>query len=377
MRHFSTRVLLIFSDDTLKKFWETEEIPEERAFSNEEKECVEHFESTIERDGDGSYVVSLPFKNDATGLGDTRRMAMAQYLQLERKFERQPDLKRLYTEYMANLLERGFMKKCDQPPQKKAFYLPHHAVLKESTTTKVRPVYNASQKSSNGIALNDILMTGPRLQQDIFDIWLRFRLNAIAFTADIEKMYLHIKLCENDHDMQRMLWRFDSNGPIGEYCLTTVTFGINSSPFLAVAVIQYHAKQRMNEFPEACKIIVKDSYMDDVSSGCNKVEKAIQLQREVTSILAEAGFPLRKWVSNSEELMAHISDIDREGGSENVKTGCGKYAPVLGLLWFYEGDKLGFKANMKKSEKKMTKRSILAEIASIYDIPIAFTNHHI
>lgn len=131
-------------------------------------------------------------------------------------------------------------------------------------------------------------MTGPRLQQDIFDIWLRFRLNAIAFTADIEKMYLHIQLCENDHDMQRMLWRFDSNGPIEEYCLTTVTFGINSSPFLAVAVIQFHAEQRMNEFPEACKIIVKDSYMDDVSSGCNKVEKAIQLQREVTSILAEA-----------------------------------------------------------------------------------------
>ena len=47
------------------------------------------------------------------------------------------------------------------------FYLPHQALLRpETKTTKVRVVFNASKKHNNGIALNDVLHTGPVLQTD-------------------------------------------------------------------------------------------------------------------------------------------------------------------------------------------------------------------
>ncbi|KAH8343581.1 hypothetical protein KR067_009515, partial [Drosophila pandora] len=50
----------------------------------------------------------------------------------------------------------------------KNFYLPHHAVFKpDSTTTKVRVVFNASCPTSNGKSLNDILHPGPVLQSDL------------------------------------------------------------------------------------------------------------------------------------------------------------------------------------------------------------------
>ncbi len=39
---------------------------------------------------------------------------------------------------------------------KQVFYLPMHVVYKESTTTKVRAVFDASAKSSTGVSLNDI-----------------------------------------------------------------------------------------------------------------------------------------------------------------------------------------------------------------------------
>lgn len=55
-------------------------------------------------------------------------------------------------------------------------YLPHHAVLKpSSTTTKLRTVFDASSKTSSGLALNDIMMTGPNIQADQFLLLLGFR----------------------------------------------------------------------------------------------------------------------------------------------------------------------------------------------------------
>lgn len=53
-------------------------------------------------------------------------------------------------------------------------YLPHHAVCKEtSTTTKLRVVFDASCKSTSGL-LNDTLLVGPIIQQDLLSILIRF-----------------------------------------------------------------------------------------------------------------------------------------------------------------------------------------------------------
>lgn len=99
-----------------------EKIPNEPVLSQEEQEWVEHFNLTVSRDDDGVYVVSLPVKKAAAELGNTRRMAMAQYLQLKRKFAREPDLRTLYMKYSNELLERDFMKICDRQPGDKVFY---------------------------------------------------------------------------------------------------------------------------------------------------------------------------------------------------------------------------------------------------------------
>lgn len=353
-------------DESLRKFWELEEINEQRELTSEEKQCIEHFETNIQRNGDGSYTVALPFKRECAELGMSRRMAIAQMLQLEKKFANNEQLKNKYVEYMNELIQRGYLKACtftdshDHP--KRSFYLPHHPVLKDSTTTKVRPVFDASRKTSNGIALNDNLLTGPRLQDDLCDILMRFRLHRIAFTADIEKMYLHVWLREEDRDLQRIIWRSDPTKPLIDYQLTTVTFGVNSSPFLAVATIQHHAKNAKERYPQASELVLSDLYMDDLSSGCDDLETATQIQKQTTQILADAGFPLRKWMSNNEELMERIPENQKEGSAS--EDGC---ISTLGLRWHHSCDKLSFKANTKDSSSKITKRAILSQITAIYD----------
>ena len=70
------------------------------------------------------------------------------------------------------------------------FYQPHHAVLKESsTTTKLRVVSDGSAKTLTGTSLNYIRLVGPTLQPDIFDLLIRFRQYMIGMTADVAKMY--------------------------------------------------------------------------------------------------------------------------------------------------------------------------------------------
>lgn len=74
-----------------------------------------------------------------------------------------------------------------EPDVSVVHYLPHHAMVRrDKETTRLRIVYNTSARSS-GASLNDCLHTGPKFEQRIFDILLRFHVHSIAFTANIEK----------------------------------------------------------------------------------------------------------------------------------------------------------------------------------------------
>ena len=67
-----------------------------------------------------------------------------------------------------------------------SYYIPHHAVVKpENTTTRVRVVYDASAITSNGKLLNNYIFSGPKLQQDLPGIIIRFRLHTVVYTTDI------------------------------------------------------------------------------------------------------------------------------------------------------------------------------------------------
>ncbi|KAH8318619.1 hypothetical protein KR067_003137, partial [Drosophila pandora] len=72
------------------------------------------------------------------------------------------------------------------------YVIPHQCVLRpQSTTTKLRVVFDASCKTSTQKCLNDLLMVGP-IQEELYSTLLRFRLNKLALIADIKKMYRQV-----------------------------------------------------------------------------------------------------------------------------------------------------------------------------------------
>ncbi|UYV73742.1 hypothetical protein LAZ67_11000672 [Cordylochernes scorpioides] len=130
------------------------------------------------------------------------------------------------------------------------YYLPHHPVIKEkSCTTKLRVVFDARAKTDSGLSLNDALIPGPKFQQDLFHIILRFRIYPVAINADIAKMYKQIRISQEDSEFQRIVWRNDPHDKIKDYRLETLTYGTSCAPFLATRIIKQLAldEQRLTD----------------------------------------------------------------------------------------------------------------------------------
>lgn len=84
---------------------------------------------------------------------------------------------------MNDYLDAGHLKYVDpiENMTSHSYYTPHHVVLKpESSSKKVRVVYNASAATPNGQSFNDCLFSGPKLQQELLGILVRFRLHCIV-----------------------------------------------------------------------------------------------------------------------------------------------------------------------------------------------------
>jgi hypothetical protein len=358
-------------NNMLKKFWELETIEEENhTLTSDEKKAEDIFEKTHKRKEDGRYVVRLPFKEESPVLPrDSRDIAVKRWIALERRLYKTPQLKNDYNNVLQEYLDLQHMEKVgNEEIPKNSVYLPFHAVVREDKeTTRVRIVFNASSAGTNGVTLNDALLVGPTLQEDLRDILLRWRTHKIAYVADIVKMYRQIEVDEADRDYQRIVWRSDAQKPIEDYRLISVTFGTACAPYLAIKTLRQVALDEGQECTEAQRIILEDFYMDDLLSGHETEDKAKRNQKEITGILKKGGFELQKWSSNSEnfmkeiELMKRSQNTQREvDGKDSIKT--------LGILWNTKDDKLKITNNMKDlPAQPITKRNVLADIASLFD----------
>ncbi|XP_037910069.1 uncharacterized protein LOC119650916 [Hermetia illucens] len=355
--------------EQIERFWKLEEpeSTENFAMTTQEINCENHFGETMKRTNNGRFIVKLPFKVDPAKLGKSRGNAERRLFKLEWRLARNPELRKQYNKFMDEYKQLGHMTEIDEGSIPSLHYfLPHHSVLKpESTTTKLRAVFDASSETSSGYSLNDVLATGPTIQSELFTILVRFRLPCFVFTADIEKMYRQVQVSEEDKRFQLILWRNEPNEPIRCYQLNTVTYGTSSAPYLATKCLQELSSQTTHKYPSGSTALRRDFYMDDVMSGANTLTEAIETQHQLRTMLQSAGFKLRKWCANNKNLLNNIPvedqalqlDITQER-EENVKT--------LGLVWTPKTDEFQIRCPYTES-KKVTKRSALSDIAHLFD----------
>ncbi|XP_043263452.1 uncharacterized protein LOC122403788 [Colletes gigas] len=352
-------------DTSLARFWELENVTSDKdgPLTDATNDAEQHFRRTTRRDDDGRYLVSIPFTNSINQLGDSRAQAEKRFAAIERKLARQPDLRREYISFMHEYERLGHMTRRDTATTSTTlrYYLPHHAVFKaSSTTTRVRIVFDGSAKTSSGLSLNDIQLVGPTVQDDLFSIVVRFRKHKFVLSADVEKMYRQVLVRPEDRKYQCILWRSCVDGPINTYELNTVTYGTSSAPFLATRVLHQIGLECADQSPLASRAIIYDFYVDDLLTGCETVRETQALKKQLTQVLGQAGFQLRKWASNKPEILHDRSSIEKE-----IKPPEGD-SKTLGLIWLSEPDELRFSVR-EPIYTRITKRTILSEIAQVFD----------
>ena len=192
-----------------------------------------------------------------------------------------------------------------------AWYLPHVAVVRPTKeTTKVRIVFDASARFK-GVSLNDVIHQGPKLQRELFNVLMRFRKHEVALASDVAEMYLRVGLNEQDKPFHRFLWRNSTKQKPDIYQFNTLVFGVNASPFLAQYVSQYNAKKYKALYPMASETVQNSTYTDDGLESVETIEKGIELYQQLNKLWSKAGMPVRKWVSNSSEVLKEIPVQDR------------------------------------------------------------------
>lgn len=347
----------------LERFWDIQNYEEPRKLSKNEQFCEEHFVNTTQRDETGRFIVSFPLKETKLELGDTRNKTIKRFYSLEKRLEHEPQLKQNYIEFMREYQSLGHMIPINEYDADLVSYIPHHAVIKDSsTTTKTRVVFDASMKSDTNLSLNDIQYAGPVVQNELFIILIRFREHRYVITGDIEKMYRQILICKNERPLQRIFWRENPTDDLRCFELQTITYGTTAAPYLATRCIKQISQENKSSFPRASEAINEDMYVDDFLSGENSIDKLIKLKQDVTSILASAGLNLRKWRSNVQNL----SDLDNTS-NKNLSFEVSSENKILGIYWNSISDSITYTVKRHEHNAAVTKRTILSIIAQIFD----------
>ena len=355
------------SDSDLSKFWDLETVgikPKELAESYNDTKVLREFESTVQF-VNGRYEVALPWKDDSVKgrLLNNEVIVHKRLRNLLVKLDQDIELKKEYQRVLDSYEADHIIE--EVPSQEisgvnPVYYMPHRPVVKlSSSSTKVRPVFDASASCYNGVSLNDCLSSGPSLNPDLVEVLIRFRRWPIAITADIRKAFLQISVQQKDRDVHRFLWSRD-DGTIRHMRFTRVPFGNTSSPFLLNATIKHH----LDKYPQTKVVqdLKVDMYTDNWLSGADSALEATEKFCQARSIFADASMDLTKLVSNSFLITAKFHEKVYFVNSDEPNT-------VLGLKWCNSRDSFNFDVINPDSSVKVvsTKRSILSVIAKIFD----------
>jgi hypothetical protein len=99
---------------------------------------------------------------------------------------------------MEEIIERGYAEvspKTTKTDDRMILYIPHHGVYHPKKPDKIRVVFDCSAKFQ-GVSLNDLLLQGPDLTNNLLGVLCRFRKEKVAICCDVERCSTNLKLLQ-------------------------------------------------------------------------------------------------------------------------------------------------------------------------------------
>ena len=166
--------------------------------SIEDKRALTIMERTVQM-VDGHYQLSLPWKYDKPCLRNNRLM-IEKRLELLKGQGSSNESK--YRDTVKVYIAQGHARKVpDNQVLSFVWYLPHHPVVHPQKPDKVRVVFDCAATS-----VNEQLLQGPDLTNNLVGVLLRFRQERIGLMSDIEKMFHQVRISPQDTCALSFLW---------------------------------------------------------------------------------------------------------------------------------------------------------------------------
>ena len=214
--------------------------------------------------------------------------------------------------------------------------------------------------------MNECLNPGPRLQNFLWSILVRSRFLPILLNGDLEKAFLQVRIKEIERDALRFHWKAPGSDDTVVYRFTRALFGLTCSPFLLNGVLRVHLKSWETKRPKLVEEIRKNLYVDDLMSGGATIAEVKEKKSRAIEIFEDATFRLHKWHSNVKELESPSHNDQEEVTFAKQELGDSTpRAKLLGFPWDKSKDSLS--VTMQQVDHGTTKRSILSQLAKIYD----------
>ena len=212
-------------------------------------------------------------------------------------------------------------------------------------------VFDASSKPHPlASSINNCMFTGPPLQPLLWNIMVRARMSSNLLLADIQKAFLQIAIKEEDRDAFRFLFERDEKEE--HFRFARVSFGVEASPFLLGATLEYHYDQQSPELEETVTALRENTYVDNIMQTGNNIDKLEKFKKESEVVLESAKLPIHKWESN-------IGTLEDENMPNPSK--------ILGHVWDKREDTLEIQVPAVPETEPVTKRSILSQLGKVYD----------
>ena len=349
---------------------------EKTALSIEDKLFLDLMKKEVCLAEDNHWVAPLPFRSPRIRLPDNKEQAKHRLFSLQRTFQKKPGMKEHFFDFMQKVIENHQAEPAPPlKPGEECWYLPIFGVYHPQKPDKIRVVFDSSAQFSN-ISLNDVLMTGPDLNNTLIGVLLRFRKERIAITADIEQMFYCFKVKEDHRNYLRFLWHKENcpEEEIIDYRMTVHVFGNSPSPAVAIYGLRRTAEHGEAEHgTDAKEFVLHNFYVDDGITSVPSEEEAVDLLKRTQEMLAEANLRLHKMASNSATVMEAFPPEDRAKDLKDLDLNADPL-PLqrsLGVSWNLKNDCFTFKVS--REVKPFTRRGALATVNSLYD-PLGFVS---
>ena len=134
----------------------------------------------------GRFEVSLPFNFNPKLFGSS----------FERRLSKDDTMRPMYHDFMKEYFNLSHISLLNKFPDNPHYFIPHQCV---------RVVFDASCRTSSRASLNELLMVGPIVQEELYPTLIRFRFHRYVITADTEKMCRQVMIDDKDRKFQLVL----------------------------------------------------------------------------------------------------------------------------------------------------------------------------